>query len=82
MRSMLALAGCSMQPPAPPVVSWHYGVGNGDGVQSTQPVTTNYGYGAEGMTGVVMSAPPAPASNQQLAAPVPAPNSNPPGDHI
>jgi hypothetical protein len=31
--AMLALAGCSMAPQPPPIVSWQYGAGNGDGVQ-------------------------------------------------
>ena len=28
----LAASACSATPPAAPVVSWHYGAGNGDGV--------------------------------------------------
>ena len=37
VSAMIALAGCSMETPAPAKVSWQYGAGNGDGVYYPGP---------------------------------------------
>ena len=59
MRSVLVIGGllvlgaCSMTPQAPPVVSWQYGAGNGDGVSYPGPKPTfNRAYGAGNGDGV------------------------------
>ena len=98
---LLLLAGCGGNPSVPPVVSWSYGAGNGDGVQYPGPApkysfadgigkdvptdsgfkyTTQYGYGGDSTTGVMVGMAPV-DKTQQLAAPaantVPTPATTP-----
>lgn len=49
MGAVMTVAGCAMQPPAAPVVSWEYGAGNGDGVAYPGPApqfSRAYGLGS------------------------------------